>query len=99
MSMRTRTICHVAVVANLTVRRIQSRRGSRMTNNVRRIAVRLLAMSVLAAAPYVLSQSNNASVDGVVHDPKGAVVAGAQVVLTSQDTKQSSTFVSDNNGL
>ena len=70
-----------------------------MTSIVRRIAVRLLAMSVLAAAPYVLSQSNNASVDGVVHDPKGAVVAGAQVVLTSQDTKQSSTFVSDNNGL
>jgi hypothetical protein len=70
-----------------------------MTSIGRRIAFRILATSVLAAAPYVLSQSNNASVDGEVHDPKGAVVAGAKVVLTSQDTKQSSTFISDNNGL
>src|SRR5205814_8623759 len=70
-----------------------------MTRIVRRIAIHLMAAAVLANAPYIFSQSNNASVDGEIHDPKGAVVTGATVVLTSQDTKQSSTFISDNNGL
>jgi hypothetical protein len=70
-----------------------------MTGIARRIAIRLTTLVVLGVAPYIMAQSNNASVDGVVHDPKGAVVAGAKVVLTSQDTKESSTFVSDNNGL
>jgi hypothetical protein len=56
-------------------------------------------MSVFAAAPYLFSQSNNASVDGEIRDPKGAVVSGAKVTLTSQDTKQVSTFMSDTNGL
>src|ERR1700693_5450154 len=70
-----------------------------MTRIVRRIAIRLMVVAILGTAPYILAQSNNASVDGEVHDPKGGVVAGAKVVLTSQDTKQSSTFVSDNNGL
>jgi hypothetical protein len=70
-----------------------------MTGIVRGIAIRLVAMSVLAAAPYVLAQSNNASVDGEIRDPKGAVVPGAKVTLTSQDTKESSTLVSDTNGL
>src|SRR5207237_6951418 len=55
--------------------------------------------AVLATAPCIMAQSNNASVDGEVHDPKGAQVAGAKVVLTSQDTKQSTTFISDSNGL
>src|ERR1700680_624441 len=70
-----------------------------MTGIVRGVAIRLVAMSVLAAAPYVLSQSNNASVDGEIRDPKGAVVTGAKVTLTSQDTKESSAFMSDTNGL
>ncbi len=70
-----------------------------MTGIVRRIAIRLMAVAILGTAPYIMAQSNNASVDGEVQDPKGAVVAGAKVILTSQDTKQSSTFVSDNNGL
>jgi len=38
-------------------------------------------------------------IDGEITDPNGAVVQGAQVVLTSKDTKQNSTFVSDANGL
>src|SRR5579864_5952285 len=70
-----------------------------MTGRVGRIAIRLVAVVVLGTAPYLMAQSNNASVDGVVHDPKGAVVAGAKVTLTSQDTKESSTFISDSNGL
>src|SRR5215472_5839540 len=63
------------------------------------IVIRLTTIAILGIVPYIMAQSNNASVDGEVHDPKGGVVAGAKVVLTSQDTKQSSTFVSDNNGL
>jgi hypothetical protein len=70
-----------------------------MTGIARRIAFRLTTLAVLGIAPYMMAQSNNASVDGEVHDPQGAVVAGAKVVLTSQDTKQSSTFIADSNGL
>jgi hypothetical protein len=56
------------------------------------------AISVFGTAPYVLSQSSNASIDGEITDPNGAMVQGAHVVLISKDTKGSSTFVSDANG-
>ena len=59
----------------------------------------LLAVSLLGAASIGLAQTSNATVDGLITDPKGAVVAGARVVLTSKDTSQASTFVSDSNGL
>src|SRR5256886_4792165 len=70
-----------------------------MLGMVRRIAVCALAISVLGTASSVLSQSNNASISGEITDQNGAVVQGAHVVLTSKDTKESSTFVSDVNGL
>lgn len=70
-----------------------------MLGMVRRIAVGALAISVLGTASSVLSQSNNASISGEITDQNGAVVQGAHVVLTSKDTKESSTFVSDVNGL
>jgi len=54
---------------------------------------------MLGLAPFVLSQSNNASIDGEITDPNGAVVAGATVDLKSKDTNVSSRFVSDTNGL
>ncbi len=41
------------------------------------------------------AQSNNASITGEISDPKGAVIQGAQVTLTSKDTKQTSNYVSD----
>jgi hypothetical protein len=44
------------------------------------------------------AQSNNASITGEIVDPQGAVIQGAQVVLTSKDTKQMSNYVSDANG-
>ena len=44
------------------------------------------------------AQSNNASITGEITDPKGAVIQGAQVTLTSKDTKQTSNNVSDGNG-
>src|SRR6266576_5201695 len=70
-----------------------------MLGLVRRIAVCALAISVLGTASSVLSQSNNASISGEITDQNGAVVQGAHVVLTSKDTKESSTFVSDVDGL
>jgi hypothetical protein len=70
-----------------------------MRDIVRRIAVRVLAILILASAPCLFSQSNNASIDGVITDPNGAVVQGANVVLTSKDTNQKSSFVSDPSGL
>ena len=70
-----------------------------MLDIVRRIAICVLAVSTLGTTPYVFSQSNNASIDGEITDPNGAVVQGAKVVLASKDTKASSTFVSDPNGL
>ena len=44
------------------------------------------------------AQSNNASITGEITDPRGAVIQGAQVTLTSKDTKQTSNYVSDGNG-
>src|SRR5215469_4705798 len=46
----------------------------------------------------LLGQSNNASIAGEITDPNGAVIQGAQVTLTSKDTKQTSSYVSDVNG-
>lgn len=70
-----------------------------MLNLTRRVAVFILAVLMLGPAPFVLSQSNNASIDGEITDPNGAVVTGASVDLTSKDTNVSSHFVSDANGL
>src|SRR5438034_3030905 len=70
-----------------------------MPGTIRRVTVCLLAILIVGTTPYVFSQSNNASIDGEITDPNGAVVQGAQVVLESKDTKQTSTFVSDPNGL
>jgi hypothetical protein len=65
----------------------------------RRIAIYFVAILLLGAAPVVLAQASNASMDGEITDSAGAVVQGAKVVLTSKDTTQSHTFVSDANGL
>ncbi len=69
-----------------------------MSNMLRRIAIGVLSILVLAISPFGWSQSNNASINGEITDPGGAVVPGAQAVLTSKDTAQKSTFVSDANG-
>src|SRR6266567_8879801 len=69
-----------------------------MSKVLRTIAIGVLSILLLGIAPFGWSQSNNASIDGEITDPGGAVVQGAQVVLTSTDTKQTSNFVSDANG-
>src|SRR5215467_12174953 len=70
-----------------------------MGHMMRRIAIHVTAVAFLGMTPYIMAQSNNASVDGEVHDPSRAAVVGAKVLLTSQDTKESSTFITDSNGL
>ncbi len=70
-----------------------------MTGRLRKIATCLLAATISTFSTYSFAQSNNASVDGEIRDPKGAVVVGAKITLTSRDTGASSTFVSDSNGL
>jgi len=70
-----------------------------MRGIVRRVAILVLAISTWVASPFIFSQSNNASIDGEITDPNGAVVQAANVVLTSKDTKQTSAFVSDASGL
>src|SRR5436190_8958445 len=70
-----------------------------MPGRIRKIAGCILAILISGITPYVFSQSNNASVDGEITDPNGAVVSGAKVVLNSTDRKESSTFVSDSSGL
>ena len=59
-----------------------------MLGITRRIAFCVLAVLILGTTPYVFSQSNNASIDGEITDPNGAVVQGAKVVLTSKDTSR-----------
>ena len=70
-----------------------------MAGTVRKLSIYVLAVLTLSAAPFLCSQSNNASIDGEITDPSGGVVPGANVTLVSKDTKETSTFVSDANGL
>src|SRR5580765_3878725 len=69
-----------------------------MFRSAYRLAICALFFTVPSLSP-LYAQSSNASIDGVITDPNGAVVPGAKVVLTSKDTHQTSTFVSDGNGL
>ena len=70
-----------------------------MLRIVRRIATCCVAFSLLGATQVVFAQTSNATIDGEITDPKGAVIPGAKVVLTSKDTLQHLTYVSDPNGL
>src|SRR6266436_2271086 len=70
-----------------------------MLNKIRRFAICVLAVFSIGTAPCIFAQSNNASIDGEITDPNGAVVQGATVTLTSTDRKETSTFVSDADGL
>src|SRR5580765_148649 len=63
-----------------------------------RLVICALLFTVPSLSP-LYAQSSNASIDGVITDQNGAVAPGAKVVLTSKDTHQTSTFVSDGNGL
>ena len=68
-----------------------------MRNIARTFAAWLFFISSLTITA-LLAQSNNASIAGEITDPNGAVIQGAQVTLTSKDTKQTSSYVSDASG-
>ena len=67
---------------------------------LKRVVLRLgLVVSILALpAPTILGQSATASLRGVITDATHAVVPGAEVVITSNDTAQRHAQRSDNNG-
>ena len=54
-------------------------------NKTTRIAAMLLAMFCLVAVS-AFAQSDNASISGIVKDPSGAVVTGANVTVTNEGT-------------
>src|SRR5690349_9999851 len=51
----------------------------------------------LTAGPS-LAQNTNSRISGTVSDNSGAVIAGAKVTVTNQDTKLNWKTVTDNNG-
>jgi hypothetical protein len=53
----------------------------------------------LLAAPSVQAQTNRATVRGIVTDPNGAVVQGAEVTLTNEGTNERRLVVTDSEGL
>jgi Carboxypeptidase regulatory-like domain/TonB dependent receptor-like, beta-barrel/TonB-dependent Receptor Plug Domain len=60
----------------------------------------LLMLTVVLSFPLLaLTQTSRGTVTGSVTDPNGAVVAGAQVTLTSVQTKLSRTTTSNSEGL
>jgi hypothetical protein len=60
--------------------------------------VSLLLAGVAGLTPPLLSQSSSSSVNGVVTDPVGAVVAGAKVTLKNVDTNIERVTVSNSAG-
>ena len=57
-----------------------------------------LAVLSLTAAPAMFAQSVTGQISGVVVDPSGAAVSGAEVRLTQDSTKQIRTFATDSTG-
>ncbi len=58
----------------------------------------LLTVLLLLIAGSASAQVSTASVNGVVRDPKGAVIPGATIVLASVDTSVEHTSVSNGSG-
>ncbi|HZO57629.1 MAG TPA: carboxypeptidase-like regulatory domain-containing protein, partial [Bryobacteraceae bacterium] len=56
------------------------------------------ACSVLAACGLMMGQSTNQSIQGLVTDSTGAVVSGAKVTVTNEDTGISRSVDSNNSG-
>ena len=65
-----------------------------------RIATFILAFALwaLATSPTALGQSVSGQISGTVTDPAGAVIAGVEVVLTNNLTKQARKFITESSG-
>ena len=71
-------------------------RCCQMVDQVRRLWVTGIALLVVAASAY--AQVSNASVNGVIRDPSGTTVPGAQVLLHNVDTNVDRQTVSNGTG-
>ena len=67
-------------------------RTQTLHGSVRGLAIMVLAMSL---SPVALAQKDAATIVGIVRDPSGAVVSGAQVTAT--DVERGTTFVTSTN--
>src|SRR6185295_16356387 len=63
------------------------------------IRVLILLASVITLSTLTVGQTSRGTVSGTVTDPTGAVIAGAEVILTSAATKLSRTTTSNSEGL
>jgi hypothetical protein len=64
----------------------------------RSLALAGLAVAFLAALAHAQSQAINGSIEGVVRDSSGAVLAGVTVTVTNTDTGLQRTLTTDANG-
>ncbi|HET6855009.1 MAG TPA: TonB-dependent receptor [Pyrinomonadaceae bacterium] len=64
-----------------------------------KIRVVLVLFALLMFVPAALGQTSRGTVSGTVTDPNGAVIAGAQVTLTSAQTKLSRVTTSNGEGI
>lgn len=62
------------------------------------VNVLLLIVSIVASAVFVQAQYR-ASIQGVVTDPTGAVIAGATITLKDKETNRTLTATSDGAGI
>jgi Carboxypeptidase regulatory-like domain len=66
----------------------------------RRLPIRLLMLCLfLCCASSIKAQQDTGSISGSVTDPKGAVVAGAQVTITNESVGLTRTIVTNDKGL
>ena len=58
----------------------------------------LLLISAVLSIPLLVAYAAGGRIEGKITDPKGAAIPGAAVTVTNQDTNQTSTAVTDNQG-
>jgi hypothetical protein len=67
--------------------------------NLKRIVVTAFALFlVVASVPQAIAQTSKGILAGIVRDKTGAVIPGAKITLTSQDTSETRNAVADERG-
>ena len=61
-------------------------KAARNTKFLKRISGIVLALAVVFSAPGLLAQTVTGTITGVITDPSGAVVGGANVIAHNTDT-------------
>src|SRR5260370_34913935 len=73
-------------------------RYNRLHSEVRMFRKQHIAVFLLALSLPAYSQITTASLEGVVRDPTGAVIAGARVQVTNTATNLPATLATDSGG-